>query len=355
MRAVNAWAGGTAYDPRYQTAWVSDGATLAEYFVVSGSLCRARCPSFRAVLSDPTAVVSGLTCSDARPRLFQLATRPGLLEMTIYDNSGRCPREPRQCRRELPAGAVAGGIAYDEINDLLFISISIPQPLGGYSNILTVTSASRPCDVRCETRFFRCSSRIVTGLGYDACSQRLFATDGQNTQTFTITNAGSCEFRPGDCCRKQHSPTYRGLAVLPCWESQSIGRPCLTRDCPSCPTMHADTSGDPAIGTNFTIQLNGAPSGGLASLIVDAGPCGPGVSLAPPLCGVLYPSLGSAISLAPVSIVGSLTCSGRASTQLPIAVDPRLCGQTYCVQWFIRCPRGGFGLSEAIEFTVTGG
>lgn len=353
VQALAAYAGGTAYDPRYRTAWVSDGAVLAEYSVDPNRLCASRCPPFRATLSDPQALVSGLCASDRLPRLFQLATRPGYMELTTYDNSGRCPDRPVTCRRNLPTGAVAAGLAYDEVEDLLFISMSTPTAVG-WQNLLWVAPASSPCTPICETRFYSCNTNLVVGLAFDACTRTLYATDGQETQTIGVIDARRCQVRIGSCCRKQLAPTYRGLATIPCWQSRSVGRACTSAPCPSCPSMHIGSTGDPSLGTAFTVTLSDAPANSTAYLFVSVGPCGAGLPLPRPFCGVLFPDLATGFVLPPAPISGLPPCSGSAAQSLPLPVDPNLCGQALCTQWIVVCPNFGFATSDALEFTVTG-
>ena len=56
----NFWAGGTAYGPRHQSVWISDGTTIAEVRLSDGkTLC-----SFKAQLMNAKAVVSGLAIAD---------------------------------------------------------------------------------------------------------------------------------------------------------------------------------------------------------------------------------------------------------------------------------------------------
>lgn len=357
VRATTPWAGGTAYDPRYQTVWVSDGATLAEYSLAGSNDCRPRCAPFRAVISEPTAVVSGLACSDRRPRLLQLATRPGLMELTTYDNSGLCPDRPVQCRRTLPQGAVAAGLAFDEVHDLLLVTVSYPTSATTWGTWLWVARASDPCNPICENVPFGCSREIVTGLAYDTCQRRLFATDGRVTQVVDALDLVRCDLRLVSCCAKQHAATWRGLDVMPCWKKTSVGRACIGRPCASCTSMHATTSGDPSLGTTFTLGLAQAPVGSIAYLVLAAGPCTQGVSLPPPFCGPIYPSLLGAV-VVPIGSVGGIPpCNGQTGIGLSIPVDPALCGQPLCAQWLVVCPSAtllGVGLSDALEFTLAG-
>ena len=118
--------------------------------------------------------------------------------------------------------------------------------------------------------------------------------------------------------------------------------------------MHIGSIGDPSIGSAFTITLDDAPAGSNAFLIVQVGGCTAGLPLPRPFCGVLYPDLATAFVLAPAPIGGLPPCGGSATQGLPLPVDPNLCGQAICTQWLVVCPNFGFGLSNALEFTVTG-
>lgn len=358
VRASVPYGGGTAYNQAYRTVWVSDGSILAEYYTANGRLCRPRCPAQRALLASRTARVSGLAFSDRRQLLYQLATSPGYYEITMYDASGRCLGAARQCRGTLPTGALAAGLAYDELNDLLFVSIDIPQTGGGYQHLVYVMDAARPCGGICKSELRSCTRQLTTGLAYDSCNGTLYATDGQVTQSYSVDDARRCRFTPKTCCKKQHQPTWRGLAILPCLEKASAGKSCTTRPCPDCPNMVASCSGDPALGRNFPITLTNAPASSTAFLYVKLGGCGTGIDLPGPFfCGRFYP-IPVMTTLGPISVSPStLRCGGRATALLPILPDTRLCGQKLCAQWVLFCSASsgfGFGLSNAIEFTVVG-
>ncbi|MFQ5505062.1 MAG: hypothetical protein ACE5F1_09740 [Planctomycetota bacterium] len=358
VRAQAPYAGGTAYDPRYQTVWVSDGLVLAEYSVKPGIVrtCLPRCKPFKAIRVNPSAFVSGLACADRKPRLFQLATAPGYMEVTVYDNGGGCPGMSTTCKRNLPPKAVAGGLAYDEVRDLLYVSVSTPLSTGGWSTLLWVAAGATPCQISCERPLFNCSKNPVTGLAYDACKRKLYATDGQVTQTVVVVDPKTCSLKSGACCQKQITPVWRGLAVVPGWTKKSLGSSCTAKPCPSCPGMIASCAGDPGLGNTFRYSLKNAPAPSFAILVLKAGPCGPGFLLPPPLCGrwFLLPSL---VSFPPHTLTGPGTCSGTAHQGLPIPADRRLCGIVLCAQWFVLC-RGatglGLGLSNAIESPVVG-
>jgi hypothetical protein len=118
--------------------------------------------------------------------------------------------------------------------------------------------------------------------------------------------------------------------------------------------MHAGTLGDPTIGSTFTFTLADAPAGSTAFLFVQGGPCGPGLPLPRPYCGVFYPSLITSFVLPPAVVAGTPPCGGNATQALPLPVAPNLCGQAVCTQWVVVCPNFGFGFSDGLEFTIAG-
>jgi len=356
VRAPAPYAGGTAYDPRYQTVWVSDGQFVAEDYLIPGKSCRARCPGFKAVTADPRALVSGLAHADRSPRLFQLATRPGYMEITTYDNRGRCPRRLTTCRRSLAANAIAGGLAYDEVNDRLFVTVSTQSSTGTWSTSLFTSRPATPCAFVCQARIFTCSQNLVTGLAYDTCKRHLYATDGQVTQTMTVVSATQCLIKLGSCCKKQLSPVYRGLAVIPAWKRKTVGKSCTSELCQSCPAMTIGSAGDPSLGAGFVVTLDGAPTGGFAMLAIKLGSAGTGISLPAPFCGNWY-AFPALTTFAPAALGGTGACGGSASQTFPIPVNPMLCGVPMTAQWFVFCKGAtgfGLGLSNGLEFTVAG-
>lgn len=367
VRAVQSFAGGTAYDPRHQTVWVSDGDLLGEYLVPGSTrACRPRCPIQKAVKLNTQASVSGLAHSDWRPRLFQLATTFYYLEVVTYDNSqktSKCPTPLARCSLDLRLfyanrRPVAGGLAYDETNDLLFISVSAIRSTGGFDNYLWVTDATNgPCKPICQQQFFTCSANVVTGLAYDACRRILYATDGQITQPYAVGDPRKCQIKPANCCKKQHNPIYRGLAVVPGWRKALVGRPCTGRPCPTCTSMSfVCTGGDPSLGNmGFGFQLTGAPSGGFGVFVLGAGSCTTGLPFG---CGALYPALAPPPFVFPaVPLGGGGSCNGQAPFPLPIPPFVGLCKQAFCAQVAVFCVQSvgvGIGLTNAITFTIAG-
>ena len=91
--------------------------------------------------------------------------------------------------------------------------------------------------------------------------------------------------------------------------------------------------------------------------VLAAGPCTTGLPFG---CGLLYPNLfGPNLIFPAVVLPGAGGCTGTGNFPLPIPVAPGLCGQTLCAQTVLFClpppPPLGIGLTNAIEFTVTGG
>ncbi len=355
VRALKEYAGGTAYDPRFQTVWISDGKLLAEFKAEQNPVtCKARCKAFKASIADPNAYVSGLAFADKKTRLFQLATRPGYMEVATYNASYQgfiCPVKPVFCKALLPGKSVATGIAYDEVRDLVYISIAVPQANNTFQNVLWVAKASLPCKPICQTKFFTCAATMVTGLAYKTCKQILYATDGRITQPLGMVDPVHCKYKVGQCCAKQLSPKWRGLAVIPGWKSTTKGSSCTSGACPSCPTMQMETGGDPSLGATFKIGVKNGPAGSFGALFLKAGPAGTGIPLPSPFCGTWF-AFPTALSFPATPLVGPGPCGAKAVRTLQIPVNPSFCGRQFTAQWFILCLSGssfGLGLSNALE------
>ena len=355
--AVTPYAGGTAYDARRQSVWASDGVMLAEYLLDPKKVCSTRCKPFQASTLSTVARVSGLAHSERSGRLIQLATSPGLAEITTYDNRGTCPGRTTACRIIIPANALAAGLAHDEVTDQLFIAVSLPNSTGGWATEIWVSQAASPCQILCKQPLFTCTGSMVTGLAYESCKKRLYATDGEVTQSFTVIDASTCQFKLGGCCKKQITPKYRGLAVIPGWKQALVGKPCSRKPCVFCPNLSIGSYGDPALGSTFQINLNNAPVGSTAWLFGKVGACGAGIQLPAPFCGTMYGDPGQ-ILLPPVTATGATACDGAAAWNLQIPTNPGLCGLSLCMQWYFACPSAtsivGLGLSQALEFSITG-
>lgn len=350
-----AHAGGTAYDPARQAVWESNGTSLN---LVSLATCQTLCRS-RAVRRG-TASVTGLAYHPRSRRLFQLQSTTSFFAIQTY-NTKTCPPTPEKyCAQRYPGG-IAGGLAFDITRNLLYIGVSTPttSPLV-WTHHIYVTRGDNPCQILCKWQFNGCLGKLrpsglwqIKGLAYNPCNDTLYATDGQFTAIIKAGDPARCQFKVTGCCSRQMTGEYRGLAVVPGWLRTSFGKSCLAQPCPQCPSMtNVLIGGDPALGTSdFAVELRKAPTGGKAILAISVGGCNPnGV---PFLCGRLHLA-GTPFLFPAVPITGSGTCDGRARVVLPIPADPKLCGVRVCAQWLVLCPKGGTGLSNAIDFTLAG-
>jgi hypothetical protein len=310
------------------------------------------------MLMNPSAIVTGLAVSDHRRMLYQLESAPGYLGILPYFNS-TCPPAPTRggCSLVLRFDEIAAGLAYDEVRDLLFYTVT--TPVGPtVRNTLYIAPAASACQPICKIALDPCAATglgMVTGLGYDSCSRRLYVTDGRTTRAIEVVDPQKCEVKPGDCCAKQFGAVWAGLDVIPGWTQQRSGKSCLPKGCPLCANMNAAlTGGDPSLGNpDFAIDIAGGPAGRFAFLVLGGGPCGSGLQL-PMLCLPLYPSLQTLLLLPPVQLAGTGVCTGEGRLPLPIPRAHELCGLALCVQWIVICDGGLLGGTEAIAFQITG-
>lgn len=346
--------GGTAYDPREQAVWVSEGLQLVAYELRG---CKVLC-RHKAALINSTAHVSGLAHSDRNPRLFHLETTPGYFGIVTYDHRVACqPRVLSQCRFPLPGKSTAAGLAYDERKDVLYIAVYDPATR---KNLIYVAPAKDPCNPVCKWELSdQCvgtaRSNQVFGLAFDACRKELYATHGAVTSVIFVSDP-MCKFLLRRCCTKGTPGYYRGLAVVPGWKTQNVGKPCMGKPCASCPSMSSGLyGGDPGLGnTAFGLALTQAPAGSIAIPVLGVGNCTKGL---PFFCGFLHPAFApiSPLILPAQAVTGS-GCSGTAMQPLPLPTGAGLCGQVFCAQWVIFCPSPiglGVGLSDATEFMIT--
>jgi len=346
------WAGGTAYDPRHESVWISDGATIAEVSLSDGkTLC-----SFKAQLMSNSAVVSGLAIADKKRQLIQLETSQSYGAIRSYSLQS-CPPTPLRdgCTISVPTGYYTGGLAYDEVSDLVYYTVTKP----GFQvpqNTLHVADNSNRCKSICSLSLAGCIHFFgtdVTGLAYDACSKTLYATTGLGTMPFAVGDPRKCEFKAGTCCTKQLTGSYRGLAVVPGWTQLKKGQSCVTKGCPFCSSLDNRLfGGAPSLGNpDFGIEVVNGPSGALAILGVGLSTCGKGT---PFLCGALWLPQ-TFVPVFPGTLSGN-QCAAGLRLPLPVPVDAKLCGQSICLQWLVACSASGtdVGLTPAIQFTIAG-
>ncbi len=347
--SANPWAGGTAYDPRHQSVWVSDGKTLAELRLSDGkTLCRVA-----AQLMDAKALVSGLAIADHGRRLIQLETRLGYGAIRSYDLR-TCPPTPLRdgCAVQVSTGYFTAGLAYDELESLVYYTVTKP----GFQvpqNWLHVADDRDRCRSICSLRVGGCPHLLgtdVTGLAYESCSKTLYATVGAATAVIRVGDPRKCEFKVSSCCAKGQFGPYRGLAVVPGWTQFKKGRSCITKGCPFCSKLDLSLDGGaPSLGNQeFGIRVVNGPTNGLGILGLGVSSCGKGVPFS---CGALWLP-GNPL----IVVAGRLSgpqCGAALRVPLPVPVDGMLCGQSVCLQWVVDCG-GGEGVTSALQFTIAG-
>ncbi|MCB9869846.1 MAG: hypothetical protein H6837_08310 [Planctomycetes bacterium] len=353
LNTTIAYAGGTAYDPRHQTVWVTDGRSLEEFDPMScKSVCQAKPALMRA-----GAVFSGLAIANRRRMLYHLETMPGYLGILPWNNAV-CPPVPTKggCGLTLGAQDTAGGLAYDETRDLLYFTISTPTTTG-VANTLLVASANNACVPTCKLAIpgsiLTVPFGAVTGLAFNPCDDSLYATDGRVTLRLQVDPV-QCTIKLISTCAKQTGGgDYQGLALVPGWSRAAVGKSCVTKGCPSCPSLATTVfGGDPALGNpDFGIAVTGGPTGALAILAVGFGGCTPG---SPFLCGALHLSPLTPIVLVPLGTMTGPQCAAEARIGVPVPVDAQLCGATLCLQSVALCgtATGDHALSAGLRLTL---
>lgn len=333
------YAGGTAWDPIRNGAWISNGFVIAN---VDPNGCNYICPPFPAPLVSPNAVVTGLEMVETLNQVWVLDSFGNL-----YQDQYACPLTViSMCNTGLPLTATnaTGGLAVDEKNRLVFYS---------YSNWMTgattlhIATMANPCQAFQVVTVPGCVGlllRGVTGLAVDACKQILYLTDGVTTMSWPYTVGGgpSVLFLPPNCCvipPPVPGDTFIGLAVRT-GRATSHGAPCANGPCPVCPMVHTLRNSPNLGNAAFGLELNGAPLGALTWCVIGIGPCAsPGV-LFPPMCGPLYtgPTLGT---IGPVATAAGAGCGGTASYPLGLPMIPGLCGAVISSQCVAFCFAGG--------------
>ena len=359
-----AGAGGTAYDPRMKAAWVSNGDEIALHDIASKTiLCK-----FTATRGSTGYAVSGLALSDARRELFQLEVGPGILAISSYDVTSPCNpvHNKNWCRvRITGTSATARSLAYDEVRDLLYFTTSI-SGFGSWLSFVNVVTWTAPCVTVSQFGVANCAARPgnpVTGLGYDSCTQRLYATDGLGTRVLLLIDPAKGVFRDltgaNACCQFSGTGRWQGLAVVPNWTKKEVGKSCLDSGCGTCTGTKLDlVGGDASLGNkDFGLKLSGAPVNSQGLFFISIGNCSTGVSI-PGLCGPIHVSLTPPFPalVGSFATTGSTTCTAKATVVLGIPADAALCKVSLCTQWLVLCQGSGnpSGLTNAVEFTIGG-
>ncbi|MEZ5988942.1 MAG: hypothetical protein R3F30_07420 [Planctomycetota bacterium] len=351
---TNQGIGGAAYDPVTRFVWISDGATIAAYPM--SAKCLLLC-SMKASLMDSSAQVAGLTIDVENRVLWHLETKPGYFGLLPYDLK-TCPPTPMKggCTYTLSnTREAAGGVAYDQVRKLMYVSTSFPGIVGYLSTlrVLTATGCKEICNFgqsTCDTR----TQAAVSGLAYENCTQTLLATDGTNTRSYVLVDPLKCSFKVGNCCTKSGTTVYHGIAIIPGWTAKAFGSSCTGKGCASCNSMVLATSGgDAAMGNKaFQLEWTGAPTGSAGAIFVSPGGCTKGLQL-PFLCGTFHPSLsGGPLLLGAIALTGTTQCAASGSLPLPLPVDASLCDIYLCMQGVLVCQGGGLGLTHALDMQL---
>jgi len=341
------WSGGTAYDPRRESLWISDGITILEVQLSDGKvLCK-----MGAMIMNKSAVLSGLALDRKGRRLIQLETAAGYAGMRSYSLK-TCPPTPLRdgCTMTLPKGYYSAGIAFDDVEDLVYFSVTKPGFQVPFNQVWVADNKSR-CKVICKATVGGCLHFYGTdakGLAYDASKKMLYMTFGAGTVPIQVIDPRKCSFKTGKCCTKQSAGNWQGLAWLPGWSSFKKGTSCMTKGCPFCNKLALDLVGTPALGNvEFGLRIHEGPTGAASIIAIGPMSCGKGTHF---LCGALWLPGGSIPIYS--GVLKGLQCQSSTTLPLPVPVDVGLAGAPLCVQAVIACGTSGFGVTEAIQFTI---
>ena len=265
--------GGAAYDAARQAVWLSNGKTIVLKNIGSGQEACTFAPTMNGATGT---AVTGLAHSNRNRELIQLEVFPTSngrsLMLRFYDTSA-CPPVllRKSCTIALATGATAGGVAYDEVRDLILFSTSITSAAGTTNTIHHITSpllclvpttqftlpSFRPCGGT--------TTRGLSGLAYDSCSQILYTTEGTVTLLMDLSNLSSpVNLNASKPCCKFAVPrqTWAGLAYVPKSSNSSVGVSCLPASCGTCASMKFEVVGDLVLGNqNMSLQISDGPPG----------------------------------------------------------------------------------------------
>ena len=236
-------AGATAYDPRTQSVWASDGTTITNH---SLGVCKTICSGTANRLLGSASVVSGLTVNDTRSHLYQLETIPGRFAIAVYDiskptgsNCFNASKLVTSCNSStLTTTGLATGIAYDEGRDLLYIATSEPNGKD-WKHYILVADRAQPCRILCQYNVAELDkTRIATGLEFvTGTTSMLYLSNGVQHLEIAVGDPKKCQFTPGKSCTATGS--FRGLAMVPGWDLQRFGKSCLPASCRPWPSRRA--------------------------------------------------------------------------------------------------------------------
>jgi hypothetical protein len=350
--AAAAWAGGAAYDARHRSVWHTQGTRIAEIDIDN---CRLLCSNAAVLALGAGSLASDLALSEARLEFYELETIPGVAALNIR-HLRSCPLNLLStCRIPLPTNRhLAGAMAVDEELGLIYYASSIFGPVTtvGPQNAILVARLGNPCNIVCRFTVDVCgTTRLgpITAMAYDPCADQLYVSDGAQTVTLQRDPTTVCSFRPVACCAPSPSAqTWHGFDIESDHPGQ-VGQSCFGPGCAGCNSMTLSGIGDPAIGNGaFALSIDNGEANAIAILGLGIGACvRPGVGIG---CGFWH--VPGAI-LFPAQILGGLGCNGSAYYPLPIPALYQLCGVQVCTQAFVICPGGGFGLTNAVQLTLS--
>lgn len=362
--AVNRLAGGTAYDTRTRGTWITNGQRIAK--VDSRNQCAYQCSVqtlAMPIAAGPNAVATGLAYEHGRNVLWVTDSQNGISQYRV-DNCNL--RFASRCSPPLPAGFTLTGIAFDDIRDqVIYTSADLSGVVPAAGGAVAIAPAAAPCQPTCVARARVCPSGTVLGplrgVGYDACRELLWITDGQTSAAGRIDPA-ACTFNITRCCPNPSAAVgenYVGLCIEPSTEA-SVGSPCSSAGCASCAPRLFFGSGDPVLGnTDFTLDGRNLPANTIAATLFNVGACSPTGITIPPICGPIHVALSPTLLGFNQGTGGTVGCTGRTSLNASVHPDPNLCGVVLSSQIIGLCvvpgsPIVGTYTSNCLSWRVSG-
>ena len=342
-------AGGTAWDAIHGAAWISNGRFVA----CVDDACNYLCTPVLLPGLGAGVVVSGLEAVTKRQQLWAIDSADNLRVLDMMT----CPPAPvSTCPVAFPLPLVTGGLAVDELADLVFFARH--DPATGL-NYIAISSLQNPCTLLSTQPLPPCAIAMtaITGLAVDSVARLIYATNGERTMAISyvpLVGVGAV-FTNATCCPPMagNVDPLVGLALRPGRATQT-GVACSAAACPACPMNHG-LDGDSVLGNaNFQLRLGGAPAGSFAWCMVGDGPCVPAGVVVPPLCGPAHtlPLLG----ILGANLTVGAGCGASADFPLPIPASAGLGGIVLSSQCFVWCPfgAGGTAMSPCLSFELQG-
>ena len=344
--------GGTAYDATKAGVWVSNGPTFGQFDPLT---CAVLCPLTAA---PPGSTITGLAVHERDRVLLMTTTTKTLFEMSLT-----CPLPSPMTGCDLaplvPARHFIGGLAVDDVDDLVFFSSSVFAPTMPPANLLHVMTRPPECRLLCSIPVPTCAGTAlgpITGVAYDTCAGEVWLTDGFKTLGLSI-DVARCSVSEVKCCPPGMTEPYVGLCIRPS-HAEIVGVSCTSMaTCVSCPIMIHGAFGDAAVGNStFKLTLDHAPTSAPTVMLLNAGKCAlPGLAL-PAFCGPLLVPFGPSalVVLGPFGSAGP-PCTSSIVVPMPVPPVRALCGAVLCSQFAGFCGGGGGTfVSNGLSWMVSG-